>query len=457
MTTLNTDQLLGLVVAPGSPSVAVDQLLVLQVQQRLVPEIIYTRVDQLLTLLVERRGPSGALSASPSVVVGNGVAHVTITATVVDLNLNPLSGVTVNIAQDGHAVLSATSGVSNSSGIVYFTATDTVAELVTFTASGVPFTNTATVQFTAPRVDGTVYSQRGPVIAGAQIYAVIQPANLTLPPTPLLPVYADPNATQEITQPITTNGLGAYDFYADNGLFTLMVVNAGQIVQVFPDQEAGKPVAACHSLNEWCKNVQGAAIPGAQLFLLANNYPYLPTTLKKGPPGPQVMVFSDSNGLVPQSQPNISSGFGFANCYAAAGVYTLAVYLQGTLMQVYTDVSFGGVYAGPLARYRGFSKNALGQAQPNNRVLVSLQPTNTPGALVPDFPTNLASIFSDVNGHVPVQQSLNYDRNGNPVIQSIMTDGNGFFTFCITPDTPFSVSTYNQSNRLAQSLVDQSL
>jgi hypothetical protein len=55
MTTLNVDQELALVVAPGSPKVAVDQNLALIVEQRLVPKIIFNRADQLLALIVEIR------------------------------------------------------------------------------------------------------------------------------------------------------------------------------------------------------------------------------------------------------------------------------------------------------------------------------------------------------------------------------------------------------------------
>jgi hypothetical protein len=40
MTTVNVDQELALIVAPGAPAVAVDQELALIVEQRLVPQII---------------------------------------------------------------------------------------------------------------------------------------------------------------------------------------------------------------------------------------------------------------------------------------------------------------------------------------------------------------------------------------------------------------------------------
>src|SRR5580765_3956087 len=55
MTAVNLDQELGLIVAPGSPSVAADQSLSLIVEQRLVPAIIFNYIDQELGLLVVKR------------------------------------------------------------------------------------------------------------------------------------------------------------------------------------------------------------------------------------------------------------------------------------------------------------------------------------------------------------------------------------------------------------------
>jgi hypothetical protein len=269
-------------------------------------------------------------------------------------------------------------------------------------------------------------------------------------------VFSDPLAQNPLAQPIITDGYGRYSFYYGTTLFTL-VVDYNGAVQVYTDMEIGKPTVAFHSINAWVKSTLGPAIPGSQLFLLNNNFPNIPPTLYKGAPAPQQQVFSDSNGLIPMSQPNISDGNGFDTCYVVAGCYTLALYLQGTLMAVYQDVSVGGVYAGVNARYHGWVKNVLGMAQPNNRVLVSLQPTQTPGALVPEFPTNLASICSDVDGYVSVQQSLSYNANGSPVINSLVTDANGFFTFTYPPNIPLTISVYNQSNKLVQALPDQVL
>lgn len=457
-TNVNVDQELALVVAPGSPKVASDQALAMIIEQRLSPQVIYTRCDQLVGLVVLRRSPTGSLAASPLTLVGNGVAQATITATVVDSSSGaPVSGVTVTLNQNGHSTISPTSGVTNSQGQVTLTATDTNCELVTYAASGVTFTNSVSIQFTASRVDGTVYNQRGHVIAGAQVYVLEQPATLTLPPKSLQPIFADVLGQTPITQPLSTNGLGQYNFYSSNDIFTLMIVNNGAISQVYEDQEVGKPTAILHSLEWWVKSNCGPAFPGAQIFVVSNNYPNVPATLKNGPPSPLIPLFADSVGSA-LTQPLLTDGFGYAKGYAVAGVYTVLVYFGGLLQQIYPDQSVGGVYAGRgLGRYDTWIRTCHGVSVPNARVIVSAQPCSIPGALVPEFPTNLAAIFQDANGVFPINQSLTYDSNGNPVIQSATTDALGHAAFYTQPNQPFTVSVYSPKNVLMYSLSDQVL
>jgi hypothetical protein len=295
-------------------------------------------------------------------------------------------------------------------------------------------------------------------VAGAQVYAVKQPANATtVPPTPLLPVYADPEEQQPITQPMLSDGLGKYAFYSDNELFTLMIVNNGTIMQIYADQEAGKPSAVNHSLDWWVKANYGPAVPGAQIFIASNNYPNIPTTLQKVRPSPLVQVFADSAGLFPLTQPLLTDSFGFANCYVPAGVYTVLVYLGGALQQTYPDQSVSSIYAGTLARYDGWARTAQGVCVPNAWVIVSMQPCSVPSALVPRFPSSLASIFRDSNGLVPITQSLTYDGNGNPIIQSLVTDSNGHYVFYAQANVALTVSVYNAQNKLQQLYPDQVL
>jgi hypothetical protein len=52
-------------------------------------------------------------------------------------------------------------------------------------------------------------------------------------------IFSDVNGLVPITQPIITDGFGHYDFYAAQGLYTLVVGLGGVISQVYPDQNIG--------------------------------------------------------------------------------------------------------------------------------------------------------------------------------------------------------------------------
>lgn len=90
------------------------------------------------------------------------------------------------------------------------------------------------------RMDGWVKSAVGPAVAGAQIYVCLQPANVAgLPPTPLANIFSDPQGLVPRTQPMLTDGYGHYDFYAQAGVYTVVVGLGGVIQQVYPDQSIG--------------------------------------------------------------------------------------------------------------------------------------------------------------------------------------------------------------------------
>jgi hypothetical protein len=90
------------------------------------------------------------------------------------------------------------------------------------------------------RSDGWVKSAIGPAVPGAQIYVCApQPANLTVPPSPLASIFSDNQGLVPITQPVITDGFGHYDFYVPAGIYTLIVALGGVIQQVYPDQSVG--------------------------------------------------------------------------------------------------------------------------------------------------------------------------------------------------------------------------
>ena len=89
------------------------------------------------------------------------------------------------------------------------------------------------------RMDGWLKTAQGPAIAGGQIWVCTQPANISNEPTPLALIYSDPNGLVPIAQPIITDGLGHYDFYALPGLYTVVVSVNGMVQTYYPDQDLG--------------------------------------------------------------------------------------------------------------------------------------------------------------------------------------------------------------------------
>lgn len=109
------------------------------------------------------------------------------------------------------------------------------------------------------RSDGWVKSSLGPAIPGAQIFVCLQPANVaSLPPSPLAPVFSDPNGLVPLSLPILTDGFGHYDFYAQAGTYTLVVGLGGVIQRVYPDQSVGGSSASGTALVLSTNGVQNA-------------------------------------------------------------------------------------------------------------------------------------------------------------------------------------------------------
>jgi hypothetical protein len=85
--------------------------------------------------------------------------------------------------------------------------------------------------FAAPRAraqgarhDGEVQGEQGIPVAGATIVVCTQPANVTIAPcTPLANLYTDTTLTTPAPNPLTTDGLGNFYFYAAPGLYTVQV------------------------------------------------------------------------------------------------------------------------------------------------------------------------------------------------------------------------------------------
>jgi hypothetical protein len=127
------------------------------------------------------------------------------------------------------------------------------------------------------RRDEVVQDAQGNGVSGVQIYVCNQPSNTsTFPPSPLIPLYADPLGATVLTAPPETNAYGHCSYYLPTGIFAIVYYSpqiAGLQV-VLPDQIVARPDNNVTSLFNFDTSLPGGGITGAidgvnKLFLLS--------------------------------------------------------------------------------------------------------------------------------------------------------------------------------------------
>lgn len=103
-----------------------------------------------------------------------------------------------------------------------------------FVAVSLSFASQANAQ--GSRYDGVVQGEQGIPVSSATIVVCTQPANVTVTPcTPLGNLYTDTTLTTPAPNPLTSDGLGNFHFYAAPGLYTLQVFGPGINTYTMPD------------------------------------------------------------------------------------------------------------------------------------------------------------------------------------------------------------------------------
>ena len=86
------------------------------------------------------------------------------------------------------------------------------------------------------RHDGVVQGEQGIPVAGATIVVCTQPANVTVTPcTPLANLYTDTTLATPAPNPLSSDGLGNFHFYAAPGTYTVQVYGPGINTYTSPD------------------------------------------------------------------------------------------------------------------------------------------------------------------------------------------------------------------------------
>lgn len=96
------------------------------------------------------------------------------------------------------------------------------------------------------------------------------------------------------------------------------------------------PIPTYFRNDGFVKSTLGPAVPGAQIYVATQ-----PANVASLPPSPLANIYSDSDGLIPITQPILTDGFGHYDFYVLPGTYTIVVGLSGQIQQIYPDQTIG--------------------------------------------------------------------------------------------------------------------
>src|SRR5713101_8475453 len=103
--------------------------------------------------------------------------------------------------------------------------------MLAFVALGTP-----QAQAQGTRKDDIVLNARGTPQGGANVAVCTQPAVTTSTPcSPLANLFSNPQLTQALVNPLATDGLGNYTFYASPGKYTIQIYGPAITTKVIPD------------------------------------------------------------------------------------------------------------------------------------------------------------------------------------------------------------------------------
>lgn len=108
--------------------------------------------------------------------------------------------------------------------------------LIVAILAGVTLVSASRARAQGVRYDGVVTGEQGVPASGATVAVCTQPANVTITPcTPLANLYTDETLATPAPNPLTSDGIGNFHFYAAPGTYTLQIYGAGINTYTMPD------------------------------------------------------------------------------------------------------------------------------------------------------------------------------------------------------------------------------
>jgi hypothetical protein len=130
------------------------------------------------------------------------------------------------------------------------------------------------------RIDRWITDALGNALAGVNVAICSQPANTTtLPPSPLVALYADPNGVTPVTNPLVTDGVGHAFAYLAGGVYTIMSYAPGVLTIITPDQTVTSPEQAGYNNDSSNAGTITGAINGTNTVFVLSATPAPASTL----------------------------------------------------------------------------------------------------------------------------------------------------------------------------------
>lgn len=264
------------------------------------------------------------------------------------------------------------------------------------------------------RRDDWVTDAMGNAISGASVYVCSQPATTgSIPPSPLVQLYADSAGVTPITQPVMTDGYGHAFFYVTPGTYTIVYYSPQILEQVLPDQTIGAgnvafPITIAEGGTSATTAPQalinlGAAASGANADITSMSAIGVSggadTTTAFNTTGWQYGVSFNSEGPGVQIANQTWTGSGYSGLGVGVIVPSVGFALMGT-----GGFFTGGGFTGSFVHSTGnIAINAPFTLQSNN--VESFTPGSTL-ALIGQAVTGASSVSVSIGGNSNLGQSL---------------------------------------------------
>ncbi len=332
--------------------------------------------------------------------------------------------------------------------------------------AGPPLVGRAFAQGT--RKDDIVLNARGTPQGGASVAVCTQPAVITSTPcSPLANLFSNPQLTQALVNPLATDGLGNYTFYAAPGKYTIQIYGPAITTKVIPDvvlpSDPSSPsftnITATSGISAFSLTLTGnLTVNGSASVTLGISAATVTLSSQGTPPGAPAagnvivytktsdkkLYFKDETGQETGPLGPAGAGFGSNNIWtgdqffkSGRPVYDVMAYGASASNQSTTGSITSGTATLTLAAAKDFVNGqgiAVYSAGPLSSLAAPTGVTATPALTT--FYVQAGSVTRTGNVVTIKYKSPHFYAAGQSIILAGMSDAtlNGTFTISTAPD-----------------------